>query len=149
MFAAAKRDRPDVLAFLLDLGYPLESQDRTGKRTLHEAAVNNAFAAAAFLIERGPRWTLASRLTTRHRSAGPAHGDRTAMVTWLSRHSRDLWALCFNGCVDRVAGLLKEEPDLARAVTRDGHTPLWWLPDDDQQAIRSSNCSWQPGPIRR
>src|SRR5204863_18115 len=53
MFEAARRDRPEALALLLDLGFPLEIQDRTGKRALHEAAFSNAIQAAAFLVERG------------------------------------------------------------------------------------------------
>jgi ankyrin repeat protein len=53
MFQAATRDRPDVLALLLDIGFSLEIEDRTGKRALHEAAANNALRAARFLIERG------------------------------------------------------------------------------------------------
>src|SRR4030095_738933 len=52
MFEAARRDRADVLALLLDLVSPLEVQDQTGKRALHEAAAHNALRAAAFLVER-------------------------------------------------------------------------------------------------
>lgn len=31
--------------------------------------------------------------------------------------------------------MLREEPDLARQVSADGITPLWWLPDDEARAI--------------
>lgn len=53
MFVAAKRDRPDVMAVLLDLGVLVEIEDRHKKRALHQAAANNALRAAAFLIDRG------------------------------------------------------------------------------------------------
>jgi uncharacterized protein len=136
MFEAASRDRPDVLAFLLDLGVPLEIQDRTGKRTLHEAAASGALRAAAFLIERG------AEIDPRESNWGgtpiswAAHGDRQEMVRFLSRHSRNIWALCSCGFVDRVRELLAEDPTRARLVSEGGITPLWWLPDDDEKAMQ-------------
>ena len=78
MFEAAKRDRPDVLALLLELGSPLEMQDKTGKRALHEAAANNALRAATFLVERGARRSIhASRCMTATPMGWAAHGDET------------------------------------------------------------------------
>jgi uncharacterized protein len=136
MFEAARRDRADVLALLLDLGFRLEIEDQTGKRALHEAAAHNAVRAAAFLIERGAE--IDPRESTYH--APPigwaAHGDRTEMVQLLSRHSRNIWILCANGYVDRVREILTEDPAPARDVTSDGHTPLWWLPDDEAKAMQ-------------
>ena len=58
------------------------------------------------------------------------------MVQFLSRHSRDIWTLCFNGYVDRVREILTEDPSRARDVANDGHTPLWWLPDDEAKAMQ-------------
>ncbi len=136
MFEAARRDRPDVLALLLDLGTPLEIADGSGKRALHEAAVNNGLRAAAFLVERGAE--IDPREST-HNGAPigwAAHGDHAEMVRFLSRHSRDIWTLCFNGYVDRVRGILTEEPALARAVSKAGVTPLWWLPDEEEKAMQ-------------
>ncbi len=135
MFLAAARDRADVLALLLDLGFPLEIQDKTGKRTLHEAAAHGALRAAAFLIERGceidPRETIWGGAPI----GWAAHGDKQEMVALLSRYSRNIWTLCFNGYVDRVRELLAEDPSLARVTSADGVTPLWWLPDDEAKAM--------------
>jgi len=136
MFAAARRNRPDVLALLLDLGFSLEIADRTGKRALHEAAAGGALAAAAFLIERG------ADVDPRESSYGgtplgwAAHGDRTEMIALLARHSRDILTLSFRGFVDRVRQVLATEPQLARHVGKNGHTPLWWLPDDEASAMQ-------------
>jgi ankyrin repeat protein len=135
MFAAARRDRPDVIAFLLELGVPLEIADRANTRTLHHAAANNALRAAQLLIERGaevdPRET--------NYDATPigwaAHGDKIEMLDLLSRYSRNIWTLCFRGYVDRVHEVLHDNPDLARATDDDGVTPLWWLPDDEESAL--------------
>jgi uncharacterized protein len=136
MFEAAKRDRPDALALLLDLGFALEIQDRTGKRALHEAATANARRAAEFLIERG------AEIDPRepHYNGTPiswaAHFERLEMVDFLSRYSRDIWTLCFRGYVDRVREILADNPALASATNRGGQTPLWWLPDDDVKAMQ-------------
>jgi ankyrin repeat protein len=134
MYEAARRDRPDALALLLELGTPLEIHDASGKRALHEAAAHDALRAAQFLIERGaevdPRES--------HYGGAPigwaAHGDRKAMVDLLSRYSRNIWTLCFRGYVDRVRDVLREEPERALAVGPQGETPLWWLPDEEAAA---------------
>ncbi|HEY3885803.1 MAG TPA: ankyrin repeat domain-containing protein [Vicinamibacterales bacterium] len=136
MFEAAKRDRPDVLALLLELGFPLEAQDKTGKRALHEAAYANAVRAAQFLIDRG------AEIDPRESTHGGApiswasHGDRQEAMDLLSRHSRYIWRLCFRGYVERVREILRESSELARQVNDEGMTPLWWLPDDDEKAMQ-------------
>jgi ankyrin repeat protein len=135
MFEAARRDHPDALALLLDLGFSIEIQDPTGKRTLHEAAVNNSLRAAAFLIERG------AEIDPRESTWGgtpiswAGHGDKQDMVRFLSAYSRYIWTLCFRGYVDRVRTILAKDPSLARVSTPNGITPLWWLPDDDAAAL--------------
>jgi ankyrin repeat protein len=136
MFEAARRDGPDVLALLVGLGFSVELQDQTGKRALHEAAYRNALRAARFLIERGaevdPRETIHNGTPI----GWAAHGDKTEMVKFLSRYSRDIWTLCFNGYVDRVSEILMEDPSRARLIDEEGVTPLWWLPDDDAKAMQ-------------
>ena len=79
MFEAAKRDRPDVLALLLDLGVSLEIADEHNTRALHHAAGANALRAATFLIERGaeidPREIELRRDADRLGRARRSHGD--------------------------------------------------------------------------
>ncbi len=135
MFDAARRDNPDAIALLLDLGVPLEIQDSTGKRALHEAAWSNAVRAAAFLIERG------AEIDPRESTFGgtpmgwAAHGDRREMMDLLSRRTRAIWTLCFRGYVDRLREILREDPSLATQLDREESTPLWWLPDDEEKAM--------------
>jgi hypothetical protein len=137
LFTAARRDRPDVLALLLDLGFPIEIQDHSGKRPLHEAAAHNALRAAAFLLDRG------ADVDARESTFGgtplgwAAHGDQVEMVDFLSRRSRDIAPLCFRGYLDRLREVLAEDPRRAQVVGRDGYTPLWWLPDDEVKAMQA------------
>jgi hypothetical protein len=46
-------DQLRIIALLLDLGVPLEIEDRSKVRVLHHAGGNNALRAARFLIDRG------------------------------------------------------------------------------------------------
>lgn len=136
LFDAARRNRPDVLEILIDAGVSADAQDRTGKRALHEAAAHNAVEAARLLAERGaeidPR-----ELTYRATPIGwAAHGDHAGVLAFLRDRSRDIWVLCFAGCVERVREVLAENPGLARVVEPDGTTPLWWLPDDESRAMQ-------------
>ena len=135
MFEAARRDRPDVLALLLDLGTPLEIAGPDWQTHAARGCLNNALRAAAFLVDRG------AEIDPRESTYGStpigwaAHGDHIEMVNFLSRHSRYIWTLCFRGYVDRVREILAEDPGRARVATDDGITPLWWLPDDEAQAM--------------
>ena len=135
MFEAAKRDRADVIALLLELGVPLEISDEGNTRALHHAAAHNALRAARFLIEQG------AEIDPRESAYGAtpigwaAHGDRAEMMDFLSQHTRNIWTLVFRGYVDRVRELLREDPDLATQAHTDGTTPLWWLPDDEGKAM--------------
>jgi uncharacterized protein len=135
MFTAAGRDRPDVIALLLDLGVPLEISDAHNTRALHHAAGNNALRAATFLIERGAE--IDSRETNYNaRPIGwAAHADHVEMLDLLSRYSRSIWTLTFRGYVGRIRQILRDNPDLVKETDDEGNTPLWWLPDDEAKAM--------------
>jgi ankyrin repeat protein len=135
MFDAARRNRPDVLGLLLELGFDVDMQDHSGKRALHEAAAHDADSAVRLLLDRG------AAVDPRESTYGgtpigwAAHGDKTAALDVLSRHSRDLWTLCFRGYVDRVRDIVSLDPALARARDSSGLTLLWYLPDDEAAAL--------------
>ncbi len=135
MFEASKRDRPDVLEFLIELGVSVDVRDDHNTTPLHHAASANALAAAKCLIAHGaeidPR-------ETRYDAAPigwAAHADHHAMIELLSQYSRNIWTLSFQGYVDRVREILRDDPSLAKATSPNGITPLWWLPDDDERAL--------------
>jgi ankyrin repeat protein len=134
IFEAVRADRDDVVAFLLDLGVPIEVEDKQRTRPLHEAAYHNATKAATLLIARGAeidpvelRWSntpLDFAVYTRHQP----------MIDLLAPLSRDVGNLVFVGKVERLRELLAEDPALARMKWSDGSTPLMWLPDDEERA---------------
>jgi ankyrin repeat protein len=134
MFAAARRDRADVVALLLDLGMSADVEDDKGTRALHEAAYADAPDVTALLIERGaavdPRETRYANTPLGH----AVYGRRQRTIDLLARVSRDVFVLTWIGAVDRLRAVLSEQPDLARIVD-DGQSPLMWLPDDDARAM--------------
>jgi len=136
IFAAARRDRADVVEMLLDLGVPLEIRTASNQRTLHEAAAHNALRVAQLLVERGAEIDPVETQYGATPIGWAAHGDKTGTLDFLSRHSRNIWTLCFRGYVDRVREVLRENPELATIADADGITPLWWLPDDDEKALQ-------------
>jgi len=145
MFAAASDDRVDVIRFLLDLGVPLEITDQTNARALHHAAANNALRAAQFLIDKGadidPRETAWGGTPI----GWAGHGDRQEMLDFLSRYTRNVWTLTFRGFDERLREVLREQPDLAKQVSPNGITPLWWLPEDEDKAAAIAEMLLEAG----
>ena len=120
---------------LLDLGVPLEIENEHKQRALHAAAGHNALSVARLLIERGAD---VDPIETNWNAAPigfAAYGDLTETLDFLSRYSKHVWTLSFRGYVDRLREVLEAEPERATVVDKDGFTPLWWLPDDEDRAI--------------
>jgi ankyrin repeat protein len=135
IFEAARRNRADAVALLLDLGVPIEVEDAFRKRTLHVAASGaGAPDVVTLLLARGaeidPRET--------HWGATPigyaSHHDNQPMIDLLAPVSRVVWALAAQGRVARLREVLDAEPERAKEVTANGLTLLWRLPGDDARA---------------
>jgi uncharacterized protein len=132
---AAKRDRDDVVALLLDLGIWIEAENERRQHALHLAAGHHALRVAELLVERGaeidPRETNWDNTPLDF----AVYGNDREMIDFLSPYSRDVWCLAFCGKIDRLRQVLAEQPELARAKNRTGLTTLWWLPDDERAAV--------------
>ena len=134
MFAAAERDRDDAVSMLLDLGTPIEVEDRTGRRTLHVATDANAFRVAWLLIERGANIDPYETQWGNSPLADAIYAQNTRMIELLAPKSADVWNLVFLGHTRRVHGLLSQNRDLARLCWR-GTTLLMRLPGNDAGAL--------------
>jgi uncharacterized protein len=132
LFAAAKADRADVIAFLVDIGMSPNAEDRDKQRPLHIAAYANAVSAARVLIERGAEIDPVEGNYGNTPLGGASYYRHQEMIDFLAPHSRDVWELTYLGKVDRLRVVLAEEPERARVVAG-GHTPLMWLPPPDEQ----------------
>jgi uncharacterized protein len=135
MFEAARRDRGDTIALLIDLGVPVDVEDQRKTRALHHAAGSKAMSAVKVLLDRGAEIDPRDATHNNTPLGWAAHFDDRRMLDFLSQYSRDVWNLAFCGYVERLREVLAVEPDRARQVTNEGITPLWWLPDDESKAM--------------
>jgi uncharacterized protein len=135
IFAAAEKDRPDVVAMLLDLGVPIEIENKHKQRPLHAAAWSNAVRAAGLLIERGAEIDPVETQWENTPLDFAVYGRHQAMMDFLGQYSSNVWNLVFTGKVERLRELVALKPELARTRSSDGWTPLMWLPDDEARAM--------------
>lgn len=131
MLAAARRDRADVIALLLDFGMSPDVESAEKERGLHAAAYANAIAVAQLLIDRGAAIDPVESNWHNTPLASAVYAQHQGMIELLGRHSRDIWELIYSGRIDRVRELLAEQPDLARTAGN-GHSLLMWLPPQDE-----------------
>jgi ankyrin repeat protein len=134
MFAAIQQRRADIAELLLDLGMSADIGDGEGFRALHYTTHCGALDIARLLIARGAQ---IDAFENRYGGTPLTHASyhqRRDMVDLLAPHSRNLRGLCFAGAVDRLRGLLDEEPQRANRQDRPGEPPLFCLPDDDERA---------------
>ena len=135
LFEAARRNRADVVAMLLDLGTPIETEGPQHGRALHEAAYHNSLDVAKLLIERGAEIDPVEDNWGNTPMDFARYAQNLDMIDLLTPYTRDLWSLAFAGKVDRLRMLLTQDPGLARAQWSIGVTPLMRLPNDDAKAL--------------
>lgn len=135
IFTAAKRDRADVVALLLDLGTPIEIADDSQARPLHVAAYSNALNVAALLIECGADLEAVESNWSNTPLGFATYANLMRMIELLSRYSQDVYRLTWTGNIERLQEVLSAKPELAKLD--DGSTPLMWLPDDDAPATEA------------
>jgi ankyrin repeat protein len=131
LFAAARHNRRDAAALLLDLGTSPDVESREGERALHIAAYHDSVAVAELLIARGADVDPIGRQYDNTPLGGAMHCQSAGMIELLGRLSRSTWEVAYAGKVDRLRELLAEKPERARAAAG-GETLLMWLPPDDE-----------------
>jgi ankyrin repeat protein len=131
MLAAAELDRVDVLELLLDLGVSPDVANAQNERPLHAAAYHNALDAATLLMARGAEIDPVESNWGNTPLGAAVYPQHQAMIDLLAPHSRDVWQLTYTGKLDRLREVLSETPERARVVAG-GHTPLMWLPPEDE-----------------
>ena len=132
ILAAARRDRADVAALLLDCGVSPDVENGAKERPLHIAAYHNALRVAELLIAHGAAIDPVESHYSNTTLGGAIYHQHTEMIALLARHSHDIWEVTCSGNVERVRELLQEDPGRARVVAG-GHTPLMWLPPEDEE----------------
>ncbi|HET8549711.1 MAG TPA: ankyrin repeat domain-containing protein, partial [Bryobacteraceae bacterium] len=143
IFAAARQDRADVLAFLLDLGTPIEVEDEKSQRPLHVAVANDAVQVAKLLIDRGAEIDPYELNYSNTPLDFAVYHEYPRMIDLLRPHSRDVWNLTFIGDIGRLREILPAEPRLAKVSWQT--TPLFWLPEDEHKALEIARLFLEHG----
>lgn len=137
LMEAARLNRADVVALLLDLGVSPNLPDPAegNQHALHVAAYSEAVAVIELLLRRG------AEAEYRETNFGgtaldfAVYGECWRAIGVLVNHCTDVWLLTFLGKVDRLREVMDRKPALAKTVTAEGLTPLMRLPDDEAAAV--------------
>lgn len=136
IFAAAKRDRADVVELLLDLGTSPDVEDEKKQRALHIAAYDDAVHVGEVLIAHGAEIDPVEMNWGNTPLDAAAYAQSSRMIDLLGKYSRDVWNLTFTGKVERLREILAADPDRARISSKEYGSPLLWLPDDETSAMQ-------------
>lgn len=132
---AAALNRTDMIAFLLDLGMPVDIMDDGGARALQAAVAADARDAVRLLLERGSEVDT----PTKHYGGAmgtAAHFGRRECAGILAPLSRDVHAMTRLAMKQSLAQLFAAEPGLVNQKHfRFGHPPLFMLPDEEEAAL--------------
>jgi hypothetical protein len=133
MFAAADRNRPDVIDLLVEAGISPNVADKKNMTALHAAGYANAVDAAKKLIALGTDIDPVEENYGGTPFGGAAHYLNREVMEVLAPLTKDVWNLTYDGRVDRLREVLAENPERAR-VDWGEWTPLRWLPPHDEDA---------------
>jgi ankyrin repeat protein len=136
IFAAARKDRADVVELLLDLGVAIEIEDENKQRPLHIAASHDSIEVAKLLIDRGADLEAVESNWNNTPLDFALYGNLPRMTGLLSDLSNDVFRLTWCGNLTRLRHVLTEKPERAKSVD-DASTPLMWLPDDEALAVEA------------
>ena len=106
-------------------------ENKKKERALHIAAYQNSMNVARLLIARGAEIDPVESNWNNTPLGAAVYTQHASMIDLLSGYSRDVWELTYCGKLPRLREILAENPELAR-VAGGGHTPLMWLPPDDE-----------------
>jgi ankyrin repeat protein len=135
IFAAAKRNDVSALRRLLDSGVSPDVAAPDNTRALHIAARADAAEAVQLLIERGAELDPVETTWGGTPIGTATYCGSTRAIDTLSKFSREIVALTFNGKVERVRELVEADPSIA-LPTADGDSLLLSLPRDvEERAI--------------
>ena len=145
MLTAAEANRSNVAALLLELGMNVDIANGGQLRGLQVAVRGDARDVVRLLISHGAD---IDRPTT---GAGggalgfAAHFDRHELVDLLAPLSRDVWNLVYLGRRNRLIELFGEDPLLVNAINPKGYGPLFFLPDDEEEAVEMTTLLLEHG----
>ena len=135
MFEAARRNDTVAMTLLFDLGVSADVEAADHTRALHIAGRADSLEAVELLVAKGAEIDPVETTWQGTPIGTATYSGCHRVIAFLSRSSRDIGPLAFNGKVERVRELVEADPSLAR-TTADGDSLLFWLPrNDEAQAV--------------
>ena len=131
MFEAARRNDTGAMTLLFDLGISADVEAADHTRALHIAGRADSLEAAELLVAKGAEIDPVETTWQGTPIGTATYSGCRRIIDFLSRYSRDIGTLTFNGKVERVRELVAADPSLAR-TTADGDSLLFWLPRDNE-----------------
>jgi uncharacterized protein len=131
MFEAVRANDTAAMTLLFDLGVSADAEAADHTRALHIAGRADSLEAAKLLVAKGAEIDPVETTWQGTPIGTATYSGCQRVIDFLSRHSRDVRTLTFNGKVERVQELVEADPSLARTTT-DGDSLLFWLPRDDE-----------------
>ena len=131
MFEAAQRNDTVAMTLLFDLGVSADVEAADHTRALHIAGRADSLEAAELLVAKGAEIDPVETTWQGTPIGTATYSGCQRVIDFLSRYSRDIGSLAFNGKVERVRELVEADPSLAR-TTAECDSLLFWLPRDDE-----------------
>ena len=131
MFEAARRNDVAAMTLLFDLGVSADVEAADHTRALHIAGRADSLEASELLVAKGAEVDPVETTWQGTPIGTATFSGSQRVIDFLSRYSREVSTLTFNGKVERVRELVEADPSLAR-TTEDGNSLLFWLPRDNE-----------------
>ncbi|BBK43408.1 hypothetical protein STVA_34280 [Allostella vacuolata] len=146
MTAAIEAGWTDVAALLLELGSDANLADREGVRPLNKAIRSDRMDIVRMLLAHGADIDYREPRFGGSALGWAVHFGRQEMIALLAPRSRDVVELVYAGLEQRLDAVLAGDPALANARgPNGGATPLFHLPDDEEQAARIASLLLRRG----
>jgi ankyrin repeat protein len=145
MFAAAQQNDVAAMRSLVEQGVSPDVAAPDNTRALHIAARADALEAVQWLLDRGAEVDPVETTWGGTPIGTATYMGRTRIIDLLSRYSRHVGVLVFNGKVERLRELVEADPSVI-GTGPDRDSLLLWLPKDDEtRAIEIARLLLQSG----
>lgn len=136
MLTACRRGRTDIADMLLELGVDVDVADDAGVRGLQCAVAGGSLDTVKLLVAHGANIDQPTQRSGGGAMGYAAHFGRREIAEYLAPLSRDVYCLVDLGFKERLGELFAAEPGLVNVRHyQSGCTPLFWLPEDEEQAM--------------
>jgi len=136
LLSAAEHGNAPAVALLLALGADAMAADHDGITPLHRAVQSGSLGAVEHLLAAGADVDVRERRWGGTPLSWSVVLDKPHLAARLAPISHDVRALASHGQLERLAAVLDTEPGLVdKVMPGDSPTPLFCLPDDEDDAV--------------